>query len=207
MSPKKPAFDNQPTVVDRKTRVPGRYGWGVDREHLIAQNKIITDDTRVSSYPIKKVHLKELDEFQAGSFVKFEGDRAAVLDSKLGTDYNLYNALNMRAQRATLKCLEANRKINSSIPNKASGLGSVDAMNQKLQNSSMVHQSVDINTNHDFNSGLKVQTKSPYQIGNTQNSFGVSTSADSKLDKIALFAKSVDSGAGGHLGTSPSQQQ
>ena len=54
------------------------------------------------------------------------------LDAKLGADYNLYNSLNMRAQRATLKCLEANRKINSSIPNKASGLGSVDAMNQKL---------------------------------------------------------------------------
>ena len=132
MSPKKSAIDNKPTVVDRKTRVPGRYGWGVEREHLISPNKIITDDTSVVSFPIKKVHLREIDNFQTGNFVRYDGDRAAAMDAKLGADYNLYNSLNMRAQRATLKCLEAHRKINSSIPNKASGLGSVDAMNQKL---------------------------------------------------------------------------
>ena len=57
MSPEKDAMDNQPTVVDKFTRVPGAYGWGVERDHLVAEHKIITDDTRVDKWPVKKDHL------------------------------------------------------------------------------------------------------------------------------------------------------
>jgi hypothetical protein len=49
-------------------------------------------------------------------------------------DYSLYHALNMQAQRATLKCLDNKRKIASSIPNKAaSGLGKIDAMGSTMR--------------------------------------------------------------------------
>ena len=39
----------------------------------------------------------------------------------------------MQAQRATLKYLDGKRKIESSIPNRESGLGKVNAMNTKLK--------------------------------------------------------------------------
>jgi len=60
-----------------------------------------------------------------------------MIDKKLGVDYHLYNALNMQAQRATLKYLDTQRRIESSIPNRESGLGKQDAMNQKMSNSLM----------------------------------------------------------------------
>ena len=65
-------------------------------------------------------------------FTRYEGDRAATLDKKLGIDYTLYNALNMQGQRATLKHLDNQRRIQASIPNRESGLGRVDAMNKTL---------------------------------------------------------------------------
>ena len=70
-------------------------------------------------------------------FTRFEGDRAAALDKKLGVDYQMYNALNMQAQKAALKALDAHRKVTSTIPNRASGLGKVDAMNRKMKSSTM----------------------------------------------------------------------
>ena len=73
------------------TRVPGTIGWGIERKHLRAEHNIITDDTSVATYPIKKGHLKDIDDFRTAQFTRFEGDRAAVLDAKLGADYNLYN--------------------------------------------------------------------------------------------------------------------
>ena len=45
----------------------------------------------------------------------------------------MYNALNMQAQRATLKYLDGKRKIESSVPNRESGLGKINAMNSKLK--------------------------------------------------------------------------
>ena len=60
-------------------------------------------------------------------FTRYDGDRAATLDKKLGIDYNLYNALNMQAQKEVLKTVSAQQKIHSTIPNRASGLGIVDA--------------------------------------------------------------------------------
>ena len=87
MNPQKRAMDNQPTVVDKVTRVPGRVGWGVERGHLIAKNKIITDDTSVASFPIDRMHVRTFDEYVTGNFTRYEGDRAAVLDAKLGADH------------------------------------------------------------------------------------------------------------------------
>jgi len=40
-------------------------------------------------------------------FTRMEGDRAQTIDKKLGIDYHLYNALNMQAQRAVLKTMDA----------------------------------------------------------------------------------------------------
>ena len=52
MSPLKGGIDNKPTVVNSVTRVPGQIGWGIERSHLKAEAKIITDDMRVPNYPI-----------------------------------------------------------------------------------------------------------------------------------------------------------
>ena len=67
--------------------MPGTIGWGVERKHLLAKNEIITDDMRVPSYPIKKEHLKVLDNFKDLQFTRYHGDRAEVLDKKLGIDH------------------------------------------------------------------------------------------------------------------------
>lgn len=74
---------------------PGTIGWGVERPHLIVENKIITDDVRVPSYPIKKGHLKVLDDFRDLQFTKYNGDRAEMIDKKLGIDHSVYNTMNM----------------------------------------------------------------------------------------------------------------
>lgn len=97
MSPQKHAMDNLPTTVGKITRVPGAVGWGVDRDHLKAETKLITDDMRVPKYPIQKEILGVLDKHRTAQFTRYEGDRAAAIDKKLGIDYNLYNALNMQA--------------------------------------------------------------------------------------------------------------
>ena len=133
-------MDNQPTCDKAKTRVPGQIGWGVERKHLRAEHKIITDDMRVPKWPISKGHLAELDHHKTAQFTRYEGERAKEIDKKLGIDYSVYHAMNMNAQRATLKCLDAQRKINSSIPNRGSGLGKVNAMNQKLHGSAVDSQ-------------------------------------------------------------------
>ena len=133
MSPQKNAIDNQPTVIGKVTRVPGAVGWGIERKHLVAEHKIITDDMRVPSWPVDRLHLKELDNHTTAQFCRHDYDRAALTDKKLGVDYHMYNALNMQAQRATLKYLDNRRKIETSVPNRESGLGKVNAMNTKLQ--------------------------------------------------------------------------
>ena len=92
-------MDNLPTTVGAITRVPGAVGWGIERPNLKDNPKILTDDTRVPSYPIHKGHLSELDHNKTALFTRHEGDRAAVIDKKLGVDYPLYHALNMHAQR------------------------------------------------------------------------------------------------------------
>jgi len=97
MSPLKEGFDMQPTVVGSVTRIPGQIGWGVERKHLVKESKILTDDMRVSSYPIKKEHLQVLDANKTLQFTRYLGDRATTIDKKLGIDSNLYNALNMQA--------------------------------------------------------------------------------------------------------------
>jgi len=76
MHPKKDAFDNKPTVVGKVTRVPGAVGWGVERKHLIAEHKIITDDMQCA-WPIRKDHLIQLDNHKTTQFTRYEGDRAA----------------------------------------------------------------------------------------------------------------------------------
>ena len=41
--------------------------------------------------------LAQLDQHRTAMFTRFEGERAAQLDKKLGVDYHMYNALNMQA--------------------------------------------------------------------------------------------------------------
>ena len=81
--------------------------------------------------------LAQLDQHKSAMFTRFEGERAAQLDKKLGVDYQVYNALNMQAQKAALKALDAHRRVTSTIPNRASGLGKQDAMNRNLKQSTM----------------------------------------------------------------------
>jgi len=132
MHPRKGAIDNKPTVVDKVTRVPGAIGWGMERKHLVADHKIITDDMQCN-WPVRKEHLNQLDCHKTTTFTRHDADRSAATDKKLGIDYHLYNALNMQAQRATLKYLDTQRRIESSIPNRESGLGKVNAMNHKMR--------------------------------------------------------------------------
>ena len=67
---------------------------------------------RVPTWPIKKDHVKVFDKNKQNMFTRAHGARAAEMDKKLGVDYDVYHALNMQAQRATLKCLEKSREIN-----------------------------------------------------------------------------------------------
>lgn len=105
MHPGKNAVDNMPTVMDKVTRIPGAIGWGMERKHLLAEHNIITDDMQCQ-WPIPKGHLRELDNHFTAQFTRYDGDRAATIDKKLGIDYSLYNALNMQAQRSTLQFLD-----------------------------------------------------------------------------------------------------
>ena len=52
---------------------------------------------QVAIYPVPKDYITSIDKQKAGLFTKFEGDRASTLDKKLGIDYNMYHAMNMRA--------------------------------------------------------------------------------------------------------------
>ena len=79
------------------TRVPGQVGWGIERSHLLAESKLITDDMRVPSYPIQKDHVAAIDKNKNALFTRHHGERASEIDRKLGIDYQLYNALNMQA--------------------------------------------------------------------------------------------------------------
>lgn len=213
MSPGKGAIDNQPTTVGSVTRVPGQIGWGIERKHLRNQVKVLTDDTRFAQYPVQKGHLGELDSNRTMKFTRMEGDRAQTIDKKLGIDYHLYNALNMQAQRAVLKTMDAQQKINSTIPNRASGLGKVDAMNKKLHTersgSYLAEHKVSIppitiqslrQKHYDFNLTFVCFDQAPSpKVWNTRQSFGISTSAtDSKSAfKIAggnTAMQSVDRG-------------
>ena len=96
MHPKKGAIDNKPTVVGKITRVPGAIGWGMERKHLVADHKIITDDMQCQ-WPVRKDHLGQLDSHKTAQFTRHDADRSAVTDKKLGIDYKLYNSLNMQA--------------------------------------------------------------------------------------------------------------
>ena len=50
---------------------------------------------RVPQWPIRKEHLTQLDQHKTALFTRHEYERSAMLDQKLGVDYQLYNALNM----------------------------------------------------------------------------------------------------------------
>ena len=105
-------MDNKPPCVNNATRIPGQIGWGIERKHLRNCSKLITDDMRVSSYPIKKEHIGSIDKNKTALFTRMNIERSADLDKKLGIDYNLYHSLNMQAQKATLKCADNQRRIN-----------------------------------------------------------------------------------------------
>lgn len=111
MDPMKKAFDNQPSRVGHATRIPGQIGWGIERNHLRASSNLIADDSHGVEHPIPKHHLKSIDKHKTTLFTKLEGDRAHDLDRKLGLDYELYHAMNLQAQRSTLKALNAQRRF------------------------------------------------------------------------------------------------
>ena len=114
MSPEKPALDNKPVTMNSVSRIPGSIGWGIERQHLKAENKIICDDQiNGTQFPIKKNHLIELDKNRTTMFPGFEGSRAAEIDKKLGIDYSVYHAMNKQAQRTTLKLIDGYRKLNA----------------------------------------------------------------------------------------------
>ena len=56
---------------------------------------MITDDTRVPSFPIQKDHVVAFDKNKTAMFTRHHGERAELMDKKLGVDYQLYHALNM----------------------------------------------------------------------------------------------------------------
>ena len=55
-------------------------------------------------------------------------------------DPKLYNALNMQAQRNTLKALNMQRKINSSLPQRESGLGKISKMGSTMRSDNSNYQ-------------------------------------------------------------------
>ncbi len=58
---------------------------------------MITEDTRAVSYPINKEHVKLWDKNKTAQFVRHHGERSAVVDKRMGIDYDIYHALNMQA--------------------------------------------------------------------------------------------------------------
>ena len=97
MSPNKRSVDAQPPVVNSATRIPGQVGWGVERSHLKAKSTMLTDDTRVASFPIPRDHVQDFDKNRTNLFVRYHGGRAAEMDKKLNVDYQMYHAMNMQA--------------------------------------------------------------------------------------------------------------
>ena len=87
MSPEKGSVDQKPSVQNSTTRIPGQVGWGIERSHLLLESKLITDDTSVPSYPIKKDHVADFDKNKTALFTRHHGERAAEIDKKLGVDY------------------------------------------------------------------------------------------------------------------------
>ena len=95
IDPQKEGIDNKPAIKKGIQQRPGGLGWGIERPNLKAESRIVTDDMRVPSYPIKKGHLDELDKNRHNVFCRYTGDRAEKIDKMLGIDYDLYHALNM----------------------------------------------------------------------------------------------------------------
>lgn len=61
IDPKKQGVYDRPTIISGVQKMPGALGWGVERPTLIAENRIITDDRRVDTYPIPKGHVGSFD--------------------------------------------------------------------------------------------------------------------------------------------------
>ena len=99
MSPEKLAIDNKRSTNSHTsaTRIPGQVGWGLDRQHLRAKSKIITDDMQIAVYPVPKEYITGIDRHRTTLFTSNEGDRASTIDKKLGIDYQMFHAMNMRA--------------------------------------------------------------------------------------------------------------
>ena len=52
---------------------------------------MLTDDTRVDSFPIPKDHVHVFDKNINNRFIRYHGARAAEMDKKLGVDYSVYS--------------------------------------------------------------------------------------------------------------------
>ena len=87
---------------------------------------------RVPSWPVDRKHLKELDAHLRTKFCREDYDKAMNADKKLGIEPNFYNGLDMQASRAQLNALYSKRKIDATVPNRESGLGKMNAMEQKI---------------------------------------------------------------------------
>ena len=117
---------------------------------------MITDDTRVPVWPIQKDHVKAWDKNKTAMFTRHHGERAAEVDRKLGIDYQLYHAMNLQAQRATLKCMDMQRRIQASLP--GTGLGQFDKLNNKIAAQHKLMQSTSSSGSRSFNAQHNVST-------------------------------------------------
>ena len=52
---------------------------------------------QIAVYPVPKEYISGIDRHKTTLFTMNEGDRASTLDKKLGVDYNMFHAMNMRA--------------------------------------------------------------------------------------------------------------
>ena len=90
IDPKRDGVYNKPVIKGGVQQVPGGLGWGIERNHLIAENHILTDDMRVDSYPIAKGHIQTFDKSKNNLFTRYTGERAAKVDKDLNVDPQLY---------------------------------------------------------------------------------------------------------------------
>ena len=99
---------------------------------------------QIAEYPVPKNVLKEIDRHKAAYFTHLEGDRASTLDKKLGiNEYTKYHAMNIQAQRQTLKALDAKRKLENNLVGISSNAASRTIQNSKvpMKSSSVLNQS------------------------------------------------------------------
>ena len=67
MNSEKKSVDQQPSVVNSVTRIPGQIGWGIERKHLWKDNVLLTDDLS-TNFPVVKDHVTYFDKNKTANF-------------------------------------------------------------------------------------------------------------------------------------------